>query len=84
MAGCKTGSCQKCSVVRSGVGLVAVRSVVLCGRVCRTALAVEEVIRDCGAIPATVGVLKGRVCVGKSVCSVGKSVCMLVGVCMCW
>ena len=38
---------------------------VACFGMCRTALAVEQVIRDCGAIPATIGVLKGCMCVGK-------------------
>lgn len=31
-----------------------------------TALAVEEIIREAGAVPATIAVLKGRICVGLS------------------
>lgn len=36
-----------------------------------TALAVEEIIREAGAVPATIAVLKGRICVGLSADQIG-------------
>ena len=34
---------------------------------CRTAIGVERVVRDTGAVPATVAVLNGKLTVGESV-----------------
>lgn len=59
------------SALTAGRSIVALESTVIAHGLPRpqnleTAIALEEIVRACGAIPATIAILKGRLCVGLS------------------
>lgn len=59
------------SALAEGRAVVALESTVIAHGLPRpqnlkTAIALEEIVRACGAIPATIAILKGRLCVGLS------------------